>query len=172
VRKLLSLLVLLALASPASAASYLKGIGLSTVPELTLWAKPAVDATRLKIYVDYSQYRDGWMPRTRAYIGEINAAKDERVQLPLTSSARIPNGGENTLWWGSPLAFHPVTDFEFNPLVPAVLVRARIAIVGPTGAEQHHYFLLVRSAEIGGRIGIISAGDADGWVGNWEGSAN
>jgi hypothetical protein len=164
-----------AYAAPLPSRIYLKDIGLSTVPQLTLQAKSAVTTVgRLRVFVDYSQYRGGWVPRTRAYIGDIESpVSGQSVQLRLANSARMPNGGENDLWWGSPLASHPVSEFELNPLVPAALVRARISIVGPSGAEQHHYFLLVRSPEIGGRVGVIPANDADGWIDSWEeGRAN
>jgi hypothetical protein len=91
-----------------------------------------------------AQYRNGWMPATRAFIAEIKEpVRDQALQLPLSNSAVMPNGGENHLWWGDPKANHPVSVFELNPNVPAVHVRARLAIMGPSGSEQHFYFLLV-----------------------------
>jgi hypothetical protein len=52
---------------------YLKSIGLggSGAEPLSLFATPSATSDRLRIFVDYSEYRSGWMERTRAFIGEL-----------------------------------------------------------------------------------------------------
>lgn len=80
-----------------------------------------------------------------------------------------PNAGTNNLWWGDPSQNYPVTASTFvsSPL-PAIIVRARIAIVGPNG-EQHHYFTLLRGVENAGtNVGIIPEYDLGDWIGSWE----
>jgi hypothetical protein len=67
------------------APQYLKEIGFAAGPEpLTLQATSAVTADRLRVFVDYSEYRDGWMPRARAFVGELKEpvkGNIERLQL-------------------------------------------------------------------------------------------
>lgn len=151
---------------------YLKSIGLGSVgaEPLSLFAIPAVTSDRLRIFVDYSEYRSGWMERTRAFIGELKEpVKDKAERLQLIYSAIRPNGGQNNLWWGDPLQNHPLSSSTYNgdPL-PAVLVRGRVVIVGANG-EQHHYFVLVRAAgNVGTQVGIIPEHDSGDWIEDWE----
>jgi hypothetical protein len=154
-----------------SGPQYFKEIGLGVGPEpLSLLAIPAVTADRLRIVVDYSEYRSGWMPKTRAFIGEIKEpVKGKTERLQLIYSAVRPNGGTNNLWWGDPAQDHAVSASTFNgsPL-PAIIVRARVAIIGP-GGEQHYYFILIRDAENRGtQVGIIPEHDSGDWIESWE----
>jgi hypothetical protein len=153
---------------------YMKSIGLgrSGAEPLSLFATPAATSDRLRIFVDYSEYRSGWMERTRAFIGEFkDPVKDKAEQLQLIYSAIRPNGGQNNLWWGDPSQNHPVVASSIsdgNPL-PAVLVRGRVVIVGSNG-EQHHYFVLVRARgnDAGTQVGIIPEHDSGDWIEDWE----
>jgi hypothetical protein len=65
---------------------YVKEIGLGVGSEqpLMLQATSLVTVDRLRVAVDYSEYRSGWMFKTRAFIGEIKEpvkGKTERLQL-------------------------------------------------------------------------------------------
>lgn len=152
---------------------YLKEIGLGVGgPEpLLLTATPALTGDRLRIFVDYSEYRSGWMPKTRVFIGEFKEPvkdKTERLQL-IYYLANKPNAGTNNLWWGNPSQNHPVTASTFDgaPL-PAIIVRARLVIVGANG-EQHHYFILVRGADnTGTYVGVIPQHNSGDWIESWE----
>jgi hypothetical protein len=154
---------------------YLKEIGLGTggAEPLVLQATPVITGGRLQIAVDYSEYRSGWMPKTRAVVGDIREplkGKIERVQLIYV--AVRPNGGVNNLWWGDPSQGHPVTAstiYDGSPM-PASVVRGRLAIIGPSG-EQHHYFILIREAlgaVAGTQVGIIPQHDSGDWIDSWE----
>jgi hypothetical protein len=154
-------------------AQYVKEIGLGpgAGPEpLFLQATSTVTTDRLRVVVDYSEYRSGWMPKTRAFIGEIREpVKGKTERLQLIYSAVRPNGGTNNLWWGDPAQDHAVSASTFNgsPL-PAIIVRARVAIIGP-GGEQHYYFILIRDAENHGtQVGIIPEHDSGDWIESWE----
>lgn len=152
---------------------YLRGIGLGTggTEPLTLNGTATVTTDRLRVAIDYSEYRSGWMEKARVFIGEIKEpikGQTEHLQLIYYQKDR-PNAGQNKLWWGEPTKEHPVTASMFDgaPL-PAILIRARLAIIGANG-EQHYYFLLVRSAEnIGTQVGVISQHEAGDWIGKWE----
>jgi hypothetical protein len=152
---------------------YLKGFGLGVGgPEpLMLTATPAITDDRLRVFVDYSEYRSGWMPKTRAFIGEIKEpvkGKTEKLQL-IYYLANKPNAGTNKLWWGDPSQDHPVmaSTFVGAPL-PVVIVRARLAIVGPNG-EQHYYFILLRGIDnVGTYVGVIPQHDTGDWIEKWE----
>jgi hypothetical protein len=150
---------------------YLKSIGLGTGPEpLSLLAIPATTTDRLRVFVDYSEYRSGWMDRTRAFIGDLKEpVRDKAERLQMIYSAIMPNGGTNNLWWGDPKQNQPVSSSYYNgdPL-PAALVRGRVVIVGPEG-EQYYYFVLVRAAgSAGTQIGIIPQHDSGDWIEKWE----
>jgi hypothetical protein len=150
---------------------YLKEIGLGVgQPEpLSLDALSLVTAERLRVFVDYSEYRSGWMPKTRAFIGELKEpVKGNRERLQLIYSAVRENAGTNNLWWGDPSQNHAVTTPSYSSLIPAIIVRARIAVIGPSG-EQHYYFILVRGAEnIGTYGGVIQEHASGDWIESWE----
>jgi hypothetical protein len=152
---------------------YVKEIGLGPgagAEPLFLQATSIVTADRLRVVVDYSEYRNGWMPKTRAFIGEIKEpVKGKTERLQLIYSAVKANGGTNNLWWGDPSQNHPVAASTFNGSpIPAILVRGRVAIIGSNG-EQHYYFILVRGAEnIGTQVGIIPEHDSGDWIESWE----
>jgi len=155
-----------------NAPEYLKEFGLSVGGSEPLWlnATPVITTDRLRIFVDYSEYRNGWMPKTRAFIGEIKEpvkGKTERLQL-IHYLANKPNAGTNALWWGDPSHNYPATTPGYSSNLPAILVRARLAIVGQSG-EQHHYFMLVRSADnVGTYVGILPEHDSGDWIETWE----
>jgi len=153
------------------APQYLKEIGLGTGSEpLSLGATSVVTAERLRVFVDYSEYRSGWMPKARAFIGELKEpVKGKTERLQLIYSAVKANGGTNNLWWGDPSQNHDVSASTFNgsPL-PAIIVRGRVAIIGSSG-EQHYYFILVRGAEnIGTQVGVIPEYESGDWIESWE----
>jgi hypothetical protein len=151
---------------------YVKEIGLGVGSErpLVLQATSLVTADRLRVAVDYSEYRSGWMPKTRAFIGEIKEpvkGKTERLQLIYVAAKA--NGGTDNLWWGDPTQNHAVTASTLNgsPL-PAIVVKGRVAIIGSDG-EQHYYFILIRGVEnIGTYVGIIPQYDLGDWIESWE----
>jgi hypothetical protein len=151
---------------------YLKEIGLGSGPQgqpLMLQATPAATSERLRIFVDYSEYRSGWMPKRRAFIGEIKEPVKGKIErLQLITQATKENAGQNTLWWGDPFQNDPVTTPIYSSNIPAILVRARLAIIG-AGGEQHHYFMLVRGAEnVGTYVGILPEHDSGDWIESWE----
>ena len=150
---------------------YLKEIGLGSGPgqALMLQATSAATSERLRVFVDYSEYRNGWMPKTRAFIGEIKEPVKGKIErLPLIVQATKENAGQNTLWWGNAAQNNPVTTPTYSSNIPAIIVRARLAILGPSG-EQHHYFMLVRGAEnIGTYVGILPEHDSGDWIESWE----
>jgi hypothetical protein len=153
------------------APQYLKEIGLGNGPgqPLSFQGVPVVTSERLRVFVDYSEYRSGWMPKTRAFIGEFKEPVKGKVErLQLIYSATKENAGTNTLWWGDPSQNHAVTTPIYSSNIPAIIVRARVAIIGP-GGEQHHYFMLVREAEnIGTYVGVIPEHDSGDWIESWE----
>src|ERR1019366_5591632 len=110
-----------------------------------------------------------WMEKQRAFIGEIKEPlKGKREQLQRIYYAVRENVGSNKLWWGDPSQNHPLSTSTYGDLLPAVLVRGRVAISGSKG-EQHYYFILVRGAEnIGTQVGIIPQHDAGDWIESWE----
>src|SRR5712692_4092192 len=65
----------------------------------------AITTDRLRVSVDYSLYRNGWMQIIRAPIGEIKEpVKGQRVGIALiTTAANRPGAGSNDLWWGDPV---------------------------------------------------------------------
>jgi hypothetical protein len=154
-----------------SGPEYLKEIGLGGAPgqPLMLQATSAATSERLRVFVDYSEYRNGWMPKTRAFIGEIKEPVKGKIErLPLIVQATKENAGQNTLWWGDAAQNNPVTTPTYSSNIPAILVRARLAIIGPSG-EQHHYFMLVRGAEnIGTYVGVLPEHDSGDWIETWE----
>jgi hypothetical protein len=149
---------------------YLKEIGLGPNPELlSLGGTSVLTAERLRVFVDYSEYRSGWMPRTRAFIGELKEpVKGNLERMQLIYSAAKENGGMNNLWWGDPSYNHAVTTPIYSTLIPAIIVRARIAIIGQDG-EQHYYFMVVRAGEnTGTYVGVIPEHDVGDWIESWE----
>jgi hypothetical protein len=110
------------------------------------------------------------MPKTRAFIGELKEPVKGKIEgLQLIYHAVKENAGANNLWWGSPSQNHAVSASTFisSPL-PAIIVRARVAIIGSSG-EQHYYFILVRDAENRGtQVGVIPQNDSGDWIESWE----
>jgi hypothetical protein len=152
-------------------AEYFKEIGLGSSPgqPLMLQATSIATSERLRMFVDYSEYRNGWMPRTRAFIGEIKEPVRGKIErLPLIVQATKENAGQNTLWWGDPTQNNAVTTPSYSSNIPAILVRARLSVLGPSG-EQHHYFMLVRdAANTGTYVGILPEHDSGDWIESWE----
>ncbi len=137
-------------------------------------AESVVTTDKLRVLVDYSLYRNGWVQKIRAPIGEIkNPVNGERVEIIFTSSGRYINSGTNDLWWGLPPAQYPIPAPDLNDLIPALPVRARLVIIGPSNDEQHYYFMLIRAAAQSGskRFGILRGPEAD-WIAEWEGETH
>jgi hypothetical protein len=64
-------------------------------------------------------------------------------------------------------AAHAASTFISSRL-PAIIVRARVAIIGASGA-QHYYFVLIRDAENRGtQVGVIPQHDSGDWIESWE----
>jgi hypothetical protein len=130
-----------------------------------------VTVDRLRVFVDYSEYDSGWMPKVRAYIGEIKEpVKGQFSRLQLVNVATQPNGGTNNLWWGNPSDFHAVSNEQINSLMPAVPIRARLVIIGQGDAEQHYYFTLLRAVSLPGayKIGVLQQHESGDWIASWE----
>jgi hypothetical protein len=150
---------------------YLKqiGLGIGSPEPLSLQAISAVTTDRLRVFIDYSEYRSGWMPRARAFIGEFKEpVKGSSERLQLIYSAKKDNAGENTLWWGEPSQNNAVTTPTYSSTIPAFIVRARVVVIAPSG-EQHYYFMLVRGADnVGTYVGVIPEYDSGDWISQWE----
>jgi hypothetical protein len=126
---------------------------------------------RLRVFVDYSMYRSGWMSRVRVAIGEIkDPVKGQFVRIQLAYKGTKPNGGNLDLWWGSnPAPAHPIqTPIYANE--PVATVRGRVAMVGPDNKEQYTYFELMRAPNENGqfRILILQGRAVDDWISKWE----
>jgi len=110
------------------------------------------------------------MPKTRAFVGEFKEpVKGATQRMQLIYWLKTANSGDNMLWWGDPAQKNAVTTPLYSSTVPAFVVKARVAIIGPNG-EQHHYFILIRSAErdAGQYVGIIPEHDSGDWIEGWE----
>jgi hypothetical protein len=110
------------------------------------------------------------MPKARAFVGELKEpVKGNIERLQLIYYAVKENAGPNNLWWGNPSQSHAVSASTFigSPL-PAILVRARIAIIGSSG-EQHYYFVLLRGLENKGTyVSVLPEHDSGDWIESWE----
>jgi hypothetical protein len=151
---------------------YLKEIGIGAGPAgepLFIGGTSVVTADRLRVYVDFSEYRSGWMPKARAFIGEIKEPVKGKIErLQLIYYAVKENAGGNNLWWGNPSQNSALTIPLYPSTTPAIIVRARVAIIGPSG-EQHYYFMLVRGAENKGTdVGVLPEHDSGDWIESWE----
>jgi hypothetical protein len=152
--------------------TYLRDVAIGAGPsqELMLQGVSTVTTDRLRVFVDYSQYRSGWMPKVRAYIGEIKEpVKGQSERIQLTNVAKMPNGGNNELWWGKPEEYHYVVYPDYSGVFPVDLVRARVVVVGPVGEEQHHYFLLIHSADAKQyKLQTLKDYELGDWITQWE----
>jgi hypothetical protein len=140
----------------------------------TLSGESTITTDKLRIFVDYSPYRGGWLPKNRVPISDIkDPVSGQRTEIVFTSSGRYMNAGTNDLWWGAVGGRYPIPAPDATDLVPAMPVRARLAIIGPSGTEQHYYFMLIRidPAPGGRRFGILRGPETD-WIAEWEGEAH
>src|SRR5262249_36779526 len=126
-------------ARPRSMPEYLKNIAFGgdygdqpTIIE----AVPALTTRRLSVYVCYSYYKYGWMQKIRAPIGDIKEpVAGVHIRLPIINYGLRPNGGTNDVWWGDPTLRYSIPPPDSTDLLPAMPVRARLVIVGPSGEE-------------------------------------
>ena len=139
-------------------------------PSTIIEAIPTITTDRLRVYIDYSYYKAGWMQKVRAPIGEIKEpVAGVHVSLPIINYGQRPNGGGNDVWWGDPDLRYSISPPDLTDLLPATPFRARLVIVGPSGAEQHVYFMLIRVAKeppVRG-FGILREQNSD-WKAEWE----
>jgi hypothetical protein len=135
---------------------------------LVLGGVSAVTLDRLRVFVDYSTHRNGWVPRTRVAIGEIKEpVQDQNIRMQLVYSGKPEGAGNNDLWWGNPNLKEALPPPDTNFFLPAIPVRARVVFIGPSG-EQHYYFMVLRGADgSANRIGILRQHELD-WVADWE----
>jgi hypothetical protein len=146
-------------------------IGLGDEMPIGFGGTSTLTTERLRVFVDYSMYRSGWMSRVRVPIGEISdPVKGQFVRIQLAYKGTKPNGGTLDLWWGSnPAPAHPIqTPMYANE--PVATARGRVAIVGPDNKEQYTYFELMRAPNENGqfRILILQGGAVDDWISKWE----
>ena len=142
-------------------------------PPIAFGGTSTLTTERLRVFVDYSIYRSGWMMRVRLPIGEIkDPVKGEYVRIPLAYRGSKPNGGAEDVWWGSdPSPSHPVSNPVFGQ-IPVSLTRGRIVVIGPSNKEQYVYFELLRVANdpTNGefRFMILQGRDVYDWIAHWE----
>jgi|GEM_PF-5030765 hypothetical protein len=138
-----------------------------------LAATSAITTDRLRIFVDYSIYRHGWMPKIRAPIGEIKEpVNGQLVRIPFIFSAMRDDAPTYDLWWGDPQSRFAIFPPDLSDLLPVTITRARVAIIGPSGTEQYYYFLLLRipsqQNQPNARRFEILRGPETNWIGDWE----
>jgi hypothetical protein len=137
---------------------------------LALGATSAVTAQRLRVFVDYSSYRSGWMSRLRVPIGEITNPVDgvfSKTQLIFKETRQ--NGGTNELWWGQHGNSHPVSGPEYNGVTPVTPTRGRVVIMDDAGKVQFIYFELLRATDPKRQPFTILQGPAvEDWINKWE----
>jgi hypothetical protein len=145
------------------------GVDISQLP-LVLGGTSAITTNRLRIFVDYSSHRSGWMARVRAPIGEIrDPVEGVFVRIQLIYRGTRPNGGTNDLWWGDNVNSHPVNMPEYNTVFPIAVTRGRAVIIGPSDGEQYVYFELVRGKETNPpQFMILQDRDVGDWIAQWE----
>jgi hypothetical protein len=142
----------------------------SEVP-LAFGGTATLTTERLRVLVDYSAYRSGWMSRVRVPIGEIkDPVKGQFVKVQLVYKVRKANGGTYDLWWGSdPAPAHPVSVPVYNEAIAPT--RGRVVVLGPNGKEQHIYFELLRAPNDPNgqmRILILQGREVADWIASWE----
>jgi hypothetical protein len=145
------------------------GTDISQTP-LVLGGTSAITTERLRVFVDYSSHRSGWMARVRAPIGEIrDPVEGIFVRIQLIYRGTRPNGGINDLWWGDNANSHPVNTPEYNTVFPIAATRGRVVIIGPSGGEQYVYFELMRGKETNLPQFIVLQGrDVADRIAQWE----
>jgi hypothetical protein len=127
-----------------------------------------ITTDRLRVAVDYSYYKAGWLPKRRVPIGEFREPiMGVQIRIPIITSGLRPNRGSSDLWWGS--SDDPIYPPDPNDLIPVVPYRCRLVIIGPTGEEQYYYFTMLRviSQQGNRRFGILREPESD-WMSEWE----
>jgi len=113
-------------------------------PSTIIEAIPTITTDRLRVYIDYSYYKAGWMQKVRAPIGEIKEpVAGVHVSLPIINYGQRPNGGGNDVGWGDPDLRYSISPPDLTDFIAGDPVSCRLVIVGPSGAEQHVYFMLI-----------------------------
>lgn len=108
---------------------------------LNLVASVGTTTDRLRVFVDYAKKNGGnrgeWMERRRTEIAELaDLVKGTEIRVPVINTVPL---GKNE--------HHPIFGTELGVnnknTVGENKIRARLAIVGANGDEQHYYFMLV-----------------------------
>jgi len=130
-------------------------------------ATPTLTTDRLRVFVDYSMYRNGWMPKIRVQIGEIKEpVAGQQIAIPFIYSVVGP--GVHDLFWGNPSLRQIIYPPDLNDIIPVIPIRARLAIIGPSGEEQHYYFEMLRfDNNQSRRFGILRGPEQD-WIADWK----
>jgi hypothetical protein len=154
-------------------------------PVLTSWTDakhplmflgtPTMTTDRLRVVVEYSLYRVGWMSPVRFELDQVKEPiKGKRFTLPMAHAGTKQNGGLEDLWWGTdPRSDNLVTNnpvYENNSA--AALTRGRIVIIGPDNKEQNAlYFEIVRGLNDQGgniRFRVLHGPEVADWISEWE----
>jgi hypothetical protein len=147
--------------------------GLGDSRPTMLAATSAITRDRLRVFVDYSFYRQGWMQKIRAPIGEIKEpVKGQRVAVPFIFSAMRDDAPTYDLWWGDPQSRFAIFPPDTTNFLPVTIAHAHVAVVGPSGMEQHYYFILLRIPAQPNQPNVprfeILRGPETNWVSEWE----
>jgi hypothetical protein len=135
---------------------------------------PILTTDRLRVLVEYSLYRNGWMSRVRFEVDPIKEpVKGQRVKVPLAHIGGKPNGGAEDLWWGTdPSSANLVINNPVYSSHSVSLTRGRIVIIGTNNKEQNAvYFEIARAPnDASGNIKfmVLQGREVGDWVSDWE----
>jgi hypothetical protein len=135
---------------------------------------PTLTTDRLRVVVEYSIYRNGWMSRVRFEVDPIKEPiKGQRVKVPVAHVGTKQNGGMEDLWWGTdPHSANLVTNNPIYASGPASLTRGRVVIIGPNNKEQNAvYFEIVRApndATGNLKFMVLQGREVGDWISDWE----
>jgi hypothetical protein len=161
--------------------TYLNGIEL--LPPYSQLDKPlsfrgtvAITVTKLRVFIDYSLYQEKWQPVRRVAIGEFKEPfRNQQVEMQIVYKARRAgiNDPRLDLWIGDPssvsdASWLPPANTDGGGIPP--IERARLAIIGPSGEEQHYYFTLLRTMPLPGVNWslFVFPETEHSWVSDWE----
>jgi hypothetical protein len=133
-----------------------------------LGATSALTVDRLRVFVDYTLYKNGWMTnKIRVKIGEIKEpVAGQNISLPFIYEVVRPS--VQNLFWGDPNLNQYIYPPDLIDLIPIVPYRARLAIIGPSGQEQHYYFEMFRFENDQVRRFAILHEQPRDWMDEWE----
>lgn len=150
------------------------GIWLDPKTPLVFLGTPTQTTDRLRLLVEYSLYRNGWMSPVRFEIYPIKEpVKGQRVKVTVARIGTKQNGGMEDLWWGTdPSSDNLVANNPVYAGGAATLTRGRIVVIGADNKEQNAlYFQIVRATndEKGNpRFTILQGRDVTDWISDWE----